>query len=74
MSILGFKNRYWKNFFFKFKGTVSREEYETGFNVYTTIEMNLLVEFTNPANDGLRTFIYRTVNTSYELKATSYER
>jgi hypothetical protein len=42
---------YRKNIFFKFKGTPSREE-----NVFTIIEMNLLVESTNPPNDGLPAF------------------
>jgi hypothetical protein len=31
-------------------------EVKTGFSVLTTIEMNLLDEFTNPAKDGLCTF------------------
>jgi hypothetical protein len=30
-------------------------EANTGFKVSTTIELNLLVKFTNPANDELRT-------------------
>jgi hypothetical protein len=40
----------------KFKGTLSREELKSGISFFTTIEMNLLVEFRDPANDGLRTF------------------
>ncbi len=33
-------------FFFNFKGTPSWEKHKTGFSVLTTIELNLLVEFT----------------------------
>ncbi len=46
---------YRKDFFFIFKGSPSRKERKTCFSVLTTIELNLPVEFTNPANDGLRT-------------------
>jgi hypothetical protein len=46
---------YQKDLFFKIKGMPSREEHKTSFVVFT-IEMNLLVKFTNPENDGLRTF------------------
>jgi hypothetical protein len=31
-------------------------KHTTGFSVLTTVEFNLLVEFTYPANDRLRTF------------------
>jgi hypothetical protein len=34
----------------------SREEHKTGFSVFIIIEMNLLVELTNPANDALCAF------------------
>ncbi len=44
------------------------------FRVLTTIELNLLVEFEYPANDGLCTFnLKKFSTTSYELKGTSYE-
>ncbi len=68
---IGLKKSVLEKFFFNFKGTVSREEYKTGFNVYTTIEMNLLVEFTNPANNGLVHLFSETVN--HELRAKSCE-
>jgi hypothetical protein len=37
------------------KGTPSRKKDKTDFSVLTTIQLNLLDEFTYPANDGLRT-------------------
>ncbi len=37
----------------------SREEYKTNYSVLTAKELILLVEFTNPANDDLRTFIFK---------------
>jgi hypothetical protein len=52
----------------------SQEAHYTGFSVFTTIEINLLVEFANPANDGLCTFILKKPKiASYELEAMSYE-
>jgi hypothetical protein len=68
------KLNYREDFFMKFKGTLSREEHKTGISCFTTIEMNLLVEFTDLANDGLCTFnLKKPGTTSYELKAMSYE-
>jgi hypothetical protein len=32
---------YWKDFFFKFKGTPSREEHKTGFCVLTTTKIEI---------------------------------
>ncbi len=61
------------------KGHPSERRKITGFNVLTIIELNLLVGFTIPVNDGLNTFnLKKTMNhklwaKSYELKAESYE-
>ncbi len=64
---------YQKDLFFKIKGMPSREEHKTSFVVFT-IEMNLLVKFTNPENDGLRTFnLKKPWITSYELRDTRYK-
>ncbi len=56
---------------FIFKETPSREKHKTSFGVLTTIELNLQVELTNPANDGLRTFNSIDFSTSHGLQATS---
>ncbi len=47
---------YQQELFFKFKGTPSKAEHKTGFKILIKIEWILLVEFTNLANDRLRTF------------------
>jgi hypothetical protein len=40
------KSLYITDLFFKFNGMHSGEEHKTGFSVLTTIELNILVEFT----------------------------
>ncbi len=55
-TIVTEKLYYRKDLFLKLKGTPSHEEQKTGFSVFTTIEINLLIEFTNSGNDRLRTF------------------
>jgi hypothetical protein len=65
--------------FLNFKGTPSREEHKTGFSVLTTIELNLLVEFTRfckrrpPYIYFKETLNHKLRAKSYELKALSYE-
>jgi hypothetical protein len=45
------------------KGHPSERRKITGFNVLTIIELNLLVGFTIPVNDGLNTFnLKKTMN------------
>jgi hypothetical protein len=63
-------------FLFEFKGTPSRKEHKTGFSVVITIDLNLLIKFTNPANDGLCTFSLRNHESqasSKNLQAMSYD-
>ncbi len=74
-----------KYLFLKYKGTPSREEHKPSFSILTTIKMNLLVEFTNPVNNGLHTFNLKNMNhelrvmnceiqdTSYKLQNMRYE-
>jgi hypothetical protein len=45
---------YRKDLIFIFNRMPLREEHKTGFIALITDELNLLVEFTNPAKDGLR--------------------
>ncbi len=62
-------------FIFKnnFKETSPCEKHKTSFGVQTTIVLNLQVELTKPANDGLRTFNSIDFFTSHKLQATSFK-
>jgi hypothetical protein len=51
LKISVLKNNTTGKIFLKFKGTPSQAEHKTGFSLFTTIEMNLPVKLTNPAND-----------------------
>ncbi len=70
-----------EGFLFDIKGSPLRKEHKTGFSVLTIIKLNLPVEFTNPANEELHTFILkktmtqklRFIVTSYKLCDISHE-
>jgi hypothetical protein len=61
-----------KDFFSKFKGTLSREKHKNCFTVLATIELNFLVKFTKSCKQTGSVHLYYGIK-NHELRAISYK-